>query len=64
MRCANFDIAKFIEDYNNKVSLLPLPLDAGTERIVKKEFINGLPFHVKEFVVRSTNYPIYTLTDV
>ena len=63
MRSANFDIAKLKKDCNNYVALLPLPLDAGTESIVKNEFINGHPFHVKEFVLCSTYYPIFTLTD-
>jgi|JI91814CRNA_FD_contig_21_1504630_length_278_multi_3_in_0_out_0_1 hypothetical protein len=64
MRCQNFDISKFIEDFNALVSMLQSPMDPGTERLVKQYFADGLPFHVKEHVIRNTNYPIYTLTDV
>lgn len=64
LRCQSFDIVKFIEEFNHKVNLMPLPLDAGTERIVKERFVNGLPFHVKEHVLRNTNFPLYSLTDV
>lgn len=64
MRCQNFDISKFIEDFNAQVSMLQSPLDPGIERLVKQYFADGLPFHVKEHVIRNTNYPIYTLTDV
>jgi hypothetical protein len=39
MRCVNFDIQKYVDDYNAKVALLSSPIDHGTERLVKKEFV-------------------------
>ena len=64
MRCVNFDILKYVDDYNTKVALLSLPIDHGTERLVKKEFVQGLPFHIKEYILRYPTYPHLSLTEL
>ena len=55
---------KYTEEYNAKVAMLTHPLDHGTMRLVKREFINGLPFHIKEVILRNHNYPDFDLADV
>lgn len=64
LQCSNYDVVKFVNDFNLKLSLLPFPLDAGTELLAKQQLADGLPFHIQEYVMMSKNYPLYTLTDV
>ena len=64
MRCWNWDVDKFVEDFNAKVMQLPQPLDAGTERLCKATFLSGIPFHVKEYLYHMERYPSMTLNEV
>lgn len=55
---------KYTEEYNAKLAMLTHPLDHGTLRLVKHEFIKGLPFHIKEVILLNHNCPNFDLAVV
>lgn len=64
LRCKGFEIANYTEEYYAKVEILTHPLDHRTMRLVKPEFINSLPFYIKEVTLRNQNSPNFDFADM
>jgi hypothetical protein len=63
MRCTDYDVNKFTDDFNDKSAKLPSS-DPGMRQHLKMLYVDALPYKVKEQLLRSGNYQYMSLQQV
>jgi len=61
LRCQDQDVTKYTEEFNLKISKLR-STNPGTQEHLKILYVDGLPFKLKEMILRDRHYQFMDLT--